>query len=90
VPLTLVEVRHLGGALSRPPVRTNAVGNRDAAFQIFAAGVGGPPDATAIIGRQDAILAALAPWDNGGTLVTFPQLRRCRPQRVPRGRHPTC
>jgi FAD/FMN-containing dehydrogenase len=44
-PLMLVEVRHLGGALSRTPPVPNAVGNRDAAFHCLAVTVAPPAQA---------------------------------------------
>jgi hypothetical protein len=41
--MTMVDMRHLGGALARQPEVSNAVGNRDAAFGVFAMTVV-PPD----------------------------------------------
>jgi hypothetical protein len=41
-PALMVEIRHLGGALARPPRTPNAVGVRAAQFQLFAGAVGAP------------------------------------------------
>lgn len=71
VPLTMVEVRHLGGALGRPPSVPNAVSNRDAAFTLFTAAVGGPADAAAIKQQQDQLIQRMRPWSTGSTYVNF-------------------
>jgi hypothetical protein len=63
--LALLELRHLGGALGRPSAVPNAVGHRDAAFNLLAAGGGGPDQAPAI--RRDAAQAItrMQPWSDG-------------------------
>jgi FAD/FMN-containing dehydrogenase len=67
--LAVIEIRHLGGALARTPAAPNAVAGRDAAFQVFGVGVGGPPDAAALDADLDRIFAALEPWQlEQGTL----------------------
>ena len=75
-PLLLVEVRPLGGALSRtalsragaPP---DAVSGRDAAFLLFLVGFKMPPIAEAVSASIRDILAAMAPHSTGYTLVNF-------------------
>ncbi|MEN3345787.1 MAG: hypothetical protein V7635_2363 [Arthrobacter sp.] len=70
-PLLLIEVRPLGGALSRGGVLPDAVSGRDAAFLLFLLGFKMPPVAEAVTGSIRAILAALAPYSTGYTLVNF-------------------
>jgi FAD/FMN-containing dehydrogenase len=68
-PLLLVEVRLLGGALAGDP--SDAVNGRDAAFSLFAVGALMPPIAEAVPGALRGVLAAMAPWATGGTMVNF-------------------
>ncbi|HET6269576.1 MAG TPA: FAD-binding oxidoreductase [Arthrobacter sp.] len=70
-PLLLIEIRPLGGALSRGGVLPDAVSGRDAAFLLFLLGFKMPPVAEAVTGSIRAILAALAPYSTGYTLVNF-------------------
>ncbi len=70
-PVTVVELRHLGGALAGPPARPSAVGHRDAAFSLFTAGMAVPDAAAAVRACQADLLAALAPWRVGGPFVCF-------------------
>lgn len=68
-PLTMVELRQLGGALGRAPAIPNAVAGRDAAFQVFCAGVGGPMEAPFLYAGIDEIFRRLTPWKiSEGTL----------------------
>jgi hypothetical protein len=67
----LVELRHFGGALSRPPQVPNAVGRRDGAFCVYTGSVVTP-------GRHDELRAAqarlhdrLRPWSTGGVCLNF-------------------
>jgi FAD/FMN-containing dehydrogenase len=78
-PLLLVEVRPLGGALSRaaavpdamPDALPDAVSGRDAAFLLFLVGLNVPPIAEAVAASIREILAAMAPHSTGYTLVNF-------------------
>lgn len=56
-----VELRHLGGALSRPPARPNPV-RRDARFSLFVVSVVAPGTEQAARDCQDQLIAALTPW----------------------------
>ncbi|MEU1076542.1 MULTISPECIES: FAD-binding oxidoreductase [unclassified Streptomyces] len=67
--LGLVELRHLGGALSRPVRHRNAVGNRDARFCLLTVAPGGPRPAGP--GQDDLLLERLAPWATGGKYLNF-------------------
>jgi FAD/FMN-containing dehydrogenase len=60
--LTVVEVRHLSGALRQAPAVPNAVTGREAQFQVFAVGVGGPADTDRLDAELDRIFTALEPW----------------------------
>jgi UDP-N-acetylenolpyruvoylglucosamine reductase len=73
-PLPVVELRHLGGALARPPARPNAISYREAAFSLFTVAVVPPPEVDAIKARQQAFLDALEPWRLGGPFVAFMSL----------------
>ncbi|MBL7257184.1 FAD-binding oxidoreductase [Paractinoplanes lichenicola] len=68
-PLVMAEIRHLGGALGRPPQVPNAVGNRaDAEFSVFVAAVGGGPQLEAY---EQAVIDALRPWSTGRRYLNF-------------------
>lgn len=65
-PLSFVELRHLGGALGRPPAVPNAVGHRDAAFLLYSAA---QPDREGAVQRHAAALSErMAPWAVGTAL----------------------
>ncbi len=70
-PLLLVEIRPLGGALSRAGALPDAVSGRDAAFLLFLVGFKVPPIAEAVAASIREILAAMAPYSTGYTLVNF-------------------
>ncbi|WP_205650308.1 FAD-binding oxidoreductase [Actinoplanes solisilvae] len=71
-PLVLAEIRHMGGALSRPPTVPNAVGNRDdTLFTVFLVAAGGPPDASALHGYEQRLIDALSPWSTGRRYLNF-------------------
>lgn len=70
-PALLVEIRQLGGALSREPQEPNAVGNRDARFQLFAVAVGDPGLRQTLRPALQSLVDALAPWGTGTTQINF-------------------
>jgi hypothetical protein len=70
-PLSLVEFRHLGGAVARPPARPSAIGYRDAAFTVFAGTVGLPDLVEPAHEFLDRLVEALSPWRVGGPYVSF-------------------
>ncbi|MBB2940563.1 hypothetical protein FB565_000267 [Actinoplanes lutulentus] len=70
-PISLVEVRHLGGALARSPRQPSAVSQRDAAFTLFMAGVAGPEQAAATRAAEENIIRRLRPWSTGGMYLNF-------------------
>ncbi|WP_158544893.1 FAD-binding oxidoreductase [Blastococcus sp. TF02-09] len=71
IPLMMVEIRLLGGALSRPAAVPNAVPGRDAAFSMFVLGPGVPELAEVVPAVGRAVLGALAPWKSPGSLINF-------------------
>ncbi len=72
VPLAVVELRHLGGALGRPPRQPNAVGGRDAAFSLLVIGAPVPELLDTVIpATGQAVIDAVAPWSAGGALINF-------------------
>lgn len=70
-PLLLIELRPLGGALSRGGVLPDAVSGRDAAFLLFLLGFRLPPVLPAVTQSIREILAAMTPYSTGYTLVNF-------------------
>jgi hypothetical protein len=61
--LNIVDIRHLQGAFSRPPVFPNAVGARDAAFAIFGLTVVPPGhDVETYRNSGRELMDALGPW----------------------------
>lgn len=73
-PVMFIEVRHLGGALSRQPAVPNAVDSRDAGFLLGAIGVLMGPLADVVPAATDALAASFArfsPRPGGATFVNF-------------------
>ena len=70
-PVGTIEVRQLGGALGREPRMPNAVGNRDAAFQLSAAAFGAPGKAEEFRRPLAALADAMAPWTTGRKQANF-------------------
>jgi hypothetical protein len=64
----MLELRHLGGALARPPAVADAVGHRDAGFNVFTSAYPGPAfdDAAA---AQTAMYQRLLPWSVRSTTL---------------------
>ena len=69
--VTGIELRHLGGALSREPAVPDALPGRDAGFAVFVLGVLAPPVADAVPAAGAAVLDALRPWALPTRLVAF-------------------
>jgi FAD/FMN-containing dehydrogenase len=79
-PLRLVELRHLGGALSREPAIPNAVGNRDAEFLLYLTGL--TTSGAEVVHSAELILDQLAPWCTGGVNINFLGVSDAEPERV--------
>lgn len=71
VPLAMVELRLMGGALARPAAVPNAVAGREGAFALSVVAPAPPPLAEVAPVVADGVVAALAPWSTGTSLVNF-------------------
>jgi hypothetical protein len=66
----MLELRHMGGALARPAAVSNAVGHRDAAFNIFTSAYPGPAFSRAVT-MQTELYRRLLPWSGGRSIYNF-------------------
>ena len=66
----MLELRHLGGALARPPAVADAVGHRDAAFNVFTSAYPGPAFADAAA-MQGELYRRLSPWTGSKSIYNF-------------------
>ncbi|MFI6037306.1 FAD-binding oxidoreductase [Streptomyces sp. NPDC051315] len=83
-PFVNIELRHLGGALNRPPRRAHAVGTRGAAFHLWTRRPAPAEEAGAARRAADEVLERLRPWDTGDLLPGFLFDHDGDPQRVRR------
>ena len=67
---SLVELRHLAGALSRPPQIANAVGHRSGVANLFTTAYP-TGDYSEVDAQQRRLLADAEPWSDGGALANF-------------------
>ncbi|MGI5127198.1 FAD-binding oxidoreductase [Pseudonocardia sp. CA-107938] len=67
----LVELRHLGGALSRPGAVPSALARRDGEFVLYAGAAAEPAQVPALQAAFERLFSALAPWGTGGVCVNF-------------------
>jgi FAD/FMN-containing dehydrogenase len=68
----LVELRHLGGAMSRPGAVPSALARRDGVFCLYAgAAVGEDDDLDAVRSALDGLHRAMAVWSTGGACLNF-------------------
>ena len=80
VPLIMVELRYLGGALSRPAEVPNAVACREAMYSAWVLGPMAGPVAEVVPGIAAGVIERLAPWTARGSLLNF--LGAAGPQEV--------
>jgi hypothetical protein len=71
IPLIMVELRLLGGALARQPRVPNAVAGRNGAYSVLALGPGVPELAQVVPAVARGVLSALYPWAAPGVMVNF-------------------
>jgi hypothetical protein len=69
--LTMVEIRLMGGALSRQPQVPNAVAGREGAFTLLTLGVLAPGLEEPVAGMGETILQTMAPWSTGTSLLNW-------------------
>ncbi|MGE0027208.1 MAG: FAD-binding oxidoreductase [Thermoleophilia bacterium] len=66
------EIRHLGGALSRPEPGNGALSHLDASYAMFAVGIPFTPEVMVQLQADTArIVAALQPWSRGRSYLNF-------------------
>jgi hypothetical protein len=71
-PLLLAELRHLGGALSRPAEGGGALSKLDAAYAMFGIGMPMTPELGDAIDRHlDHLHDVMQPWAGGGGYFNF-------------------
>lgn len=71
-PLLLTELRHMGGALSRPDASGGALSHIDAEFAMLGIGMPMTPElGQAIDGRLDQLKEELSPWGADGGYFNF-------------------
>ena len=71
IPLIMVEIRLLGGALGRQPEVPNAVAGREGAYSVLVLGPGVPELAQVVPAVGKGVLGALMPWAAPGVLTNF-------------------
>ena len=71
VPLALVELRLMGGALARQATIPNAVAGRDGAFALTVVAPAPPPLAAVAPVVTSHVVDGVAPWTTGSSLVNF-------------------
>jgi FAD/FMN-containing dehydrogenase len=82
-PLIMVEMRHLGGALSRTPGRLSPIGRGDARFSLNGVGPAFTPEmAQGVKTYLEHLFERTRPYQTGDTLVNFMELDGAAEDRV--------
>ncbi|MGA5701766.1 FAD-binding oxidoreductase [Peterkaempfera bronchialis] len=84
----ILEIRHQGGAYSRPPAVPNAVGGRDAAYMLFSTHILEPDRLEEIRYAHGGLHDKLRPWSTGGAFVNFFGIDDATPDTVRTAYHP--
>jgi FAD/FMN-containing dehydrogenase len=71
VPANIIELRHLGGALSETPVHAGAAGLRTPEFVLWVVTIGDPGMTAPADRWADKLFAGLAPWSVPGKHLNF-------------------
>jgi hypothetical protein len=71
IPLIMVEIRLMGGALARQPEVPNAVAGRNGAYGVLVLGPGVPELAQVVPAVGKGVLGALQPWAAPGCMLNF-------------------
>ena len=89
-PLIMLELRQLGGALSRPPADLNPMGRSDSKFILNGIGATFSPEMAQAVQAYLAYVAeAVKPHTSGAQYVNFMDLDGATPERVRAATHPT-
>lgn len=78
----IIEMRQLGGAYARPPAIPSAVGGRDTAHLLFAAGLLLPGREDAVRRAHEQLHETMRPWDTGAMIYNFSGVSAADPERV--------
>jgi hypothetical protein len=82
-PLILLELRQLGGALTRPPADLSPIGRRDSQFIMTGVGATPTPEVAQLVQAHLAYVAeAMRPYETGATYANFLELDGASPDRV--------
>jgi berberine-like enzyme len=82
-PLAMLELRQLGGALSRPPADLNPMGRSDSRFIMYGLGATPTPEMAQAVQAYLAYVAeAVRPHASGATYVNFMDLDGASAERV--------
>ena len=82
-PLAMLELRQLGGALSRPPADLNPMGRSDSGFIMYGLGATPTPEVAQAVQAYLAYVAeAVRPHASGATYVNFMDLDGASAERV--------
>ena len=82
-PLIQLELRRLGGALTRPPADLSPIGRRDSRYTMQGVGATMTPEmAQAVQAHLAYVTEAMSPYETGATYVNFLELDGASPERV--------
>ena len=82
-PLIILELRRLGGALTRPPADLSPIGRRDSRYTLQGVGVTPSPEVAQAVQAHLAYVAeAISPYKTGATYVNFLEQDGASPERV--------
>jgi FAD/FMN-containing dehydrogenase len=82
-PLIMLEMRHLGGALSRTPGRLSPIGRGEARFSMNGVGATFTPEmAQAVLSHLTRVFEATRPYQTGDTYVNFMEMDGAAENRV--------
>ena len=71
IPLAMVELRLMGGAMGRPAEVPNAVAGRDGAYSLSVVAPAPPPLLDTAHAVTAGVVSAFEPWSTGSSLVNF-------------------
>jgi hypothetical protein len=82
-PLIQLELRRLGGALTRPPADLSPIGRRDSKYTMQGVGATPTPEVAQAVQAHLAYVAeAMSPYKTGATYLNFLELDGASPERV--------